>query len=88
VISITAKAWEAIRSLRIDSETVRNARAQQLRLEYEAIRFKEGESVDDFTMCLANLIAALGTVGEVIKEERVIQKLLQVVPKHLSRWPC
>jgi hypothetical protein len=87
VVKATAvKAWEALRSLRIGSEVVRNARAQRLRMEFESIRFKEGESVDDFTMRLGSLVAALGTLGEVIKENQVVQKLLRVVPKHLSWW--
>jgi hypothetical protein len=80
-----AEAWEAVRSLRIDSEAVRNVRAQRLRTEFESIRFKESESVDDFTMRLGSLVAALGTLGEVIKEQQVVQKLLRVVPKHLSQ---
>jgi hypothetical protein len=80
-----AEAWEAVRSLRIDSETVRNVRAQRLRTEFESIRFKESESVDDFTMRLGSLVAALGTLGEVIKEQQVVQKLLRVIPKHLSQ---
>jgi hypothetical protein len=80
-----AEAWEAVRSLRIGSEAVRNVRAQRLRMEFESIRFKEGESVDDFTMRLGSLIAALGTLEEMIKEHQVVQKLLRVVPKHLSQ---
>jgi hypothetical protein len=80
-----AEAWEAVRSLRIGSEAVRNARAQRLRMEFESIQFKEGESVDNFTMRLDSLVAALGTLGEVIKEQKVVQKLLRVVPKHLSQ---
>jgi hypothetical protein len=76
VKATVAEAWEAVRSLRIDSEAVRNARAHQLRMELESIRFKEGESVDDFTMRLNSLVAALGTLGEVIKEQQVVQKLL------------
>jgi hypothetical protein len=60
-------------------------RAQRLRTEFESIRFKEGESVDDFTMRLGSLVAALGTLGDVIKEQQVVQKLLRVVPKHLSQ---
>jgi hypothetical protein len=80
-----AEAWEVVRSLRIGNEAVRNARAQRLRTEFESIRFKEGESVDDFTMHLDSLVAALGTLGEVIKEKQVVQKLLRVVPKHLSQ---
>jgi hypothetical protein len=38
-----------------------------LRTEFESIRFKEGETVDDFTMRLVSLVAELGTLGEVIK---------------------
>jgi hypothetical protein len=35
--------------------------------------------------CLDSLVAELGTLGEVIKEQQVVQKLLRVVPKHLSQ---
>jgi hypothetical protein len=60
-------------------------RTQRLRAEFESIRFKEGESIVDFTMRLSSLVAALGTLGEEIKEQQVVQKLLRVVPKHLSQ---
>jgi hypothetical protein len=60
-------------------------RVQQLRTEFESIRFKEGETVDNFTMRLGSLVAELGTLGEVIKEQQVIQKLLWVILKHLSQ---
>jgi hypothetical protein len=36
-------------------------------------------------MRLGSLVAKLGTLGEVIKEQQVIQKLLRVIPKHLSQ---
>jgi hypothetical protein len=51
------EAWEVVRSLRIGSEVVWNARAQRLRTEFKSIRFKEGETVDDFTMRLSSLSA-------------------------------
>jgi hypothetical protein len=56
-----------------------------LRTEFESIRFKEGETVDDFTMRLGSLVAELGTLREVIKEQQVVQQLLRVIPKHLSQ---
>jgi hypothetical protein len=56
-----------------------------LRTEFESIRFKEGETIDDFTMCLGSLVTELNTLEEVIKEQQVVQKLLRVVPKHLSQ---
>jgi hypothetical protein len=85
VKATAAEAWEAVRSLRIGSEAVRNVRAQPLRTEFESICFKEGETVDDFTMRLGNLVAELGTLEEVIKEQQVVQKLLRVVPKLFSQ---
>jgi hypothetical protein len=63
-----AEAWEAVRYLRIDSEVVRNTRAQRLRMEFESIRFKEDETVDNFTIHLGSLVAELGTLGEVMTE--------------------
>jgi hypothetical protein len=41
VKATAAEVWEAVRSLRIDSEAVRNARTQWLRTEFESIRFKK-----------------------------------------------
>jgi hypothetical protein len=79
-----AEAWEAVRSLHISNEVVRNTRAQRLRTEFESICFKEGETVDDFPMHLGSLVTELNTLGEVIKEQHVVQKLLRVVLKHLS----
>jgi hypothetical protein len=64
-----AEVWEAVRSLRIGSEAVRNARVQRLRTEIESIRFKRGETVGDFTMRLISLVFELSTLGEVIMEQ-------------------
>ena len=58
--------------MRIGNEAVQNVRAQRLRTEFESICFKEGEAVDDFTMRLSSLVAELGTLGEVIKEQQVV----------------
>jgi hypothetical protein len=85
VKATTTEVGETVRSLRISSEAVRNARAQRLRTEFESIRFKKGETVDDFTMRLGSLVVELGTLGDVIKEQQVVQKLLRVIPKHLSQ---
>jgi hypothetical protein len=85
VKATAVEAWEAVKSLRIGSEAIRNATAQRLRTEFESIHFKEGETVDDFTMRLGSLVAELGTLGEVIKEQQDVQKLLRVILKNLSQ---
>ena len=46
-VKATAKeAWDALKTLRLGSERVREARAQTRRTEFENIRFKDGEKVD------------------------------------------
>lgn len=49
------------------------------------MRFNDGECVDDFTLRLQNLVAALEAVGESIPPWRVVEKLLRVIPKSLHQ---
>uniref|UniRef100_A0A0A8XWN0 DUF4219 domain-containing protein n=1 Tax=Arundo donax TaxID=35708 RepID=A0A0A8XWN0_ARUDO len=84
VKAIAAEAWDAVTSMRVGGESVHKTKAQRLRREFEGNRFKEGESVNDFVMRLSNLVAALSTVNEIIEENKVVEKLLRVIPKRLS----
>lgn len=79
------EAWEAIKTRRIGVQCVREANAQQLRREFGDILFKDGETVDDFSMRIGVLANNLRTLGDNITEAEVVQKLLQVVPEHLQQ---
>ncbi|XP_071680544.1 uncharacterized protein [Lolium perenne] len=82
----TAKeAWEAIRAMRVGSDRVRKGKVQQLKKEFEMISFHDGESVDDFALCLTNLVTSLATLGAPIDETQVVEKFLRVVPPRLSQ---
>ena len=49
----TAKAaWDMLASFRVGSERAKKAKAQQLRWEFDNLRFKSGESVEDFAFRL------------------------------------
>jgi hypothetical protein len=52
VKSTAKEAWDAIKMIRVGAERVRELKAQILRGQYEEIRFKAGESVDDFGLRL------------------------------------
>jgi hypothetical protein len=81
-IKKTAKeAWDAIATIRVGAERVRESKAQNLRKEWEAIRFKPGETVDDFGMCLQELVHQLDVLGDPVDDKKVIRKYLHVVPK-------
>ena len=82
----TAKeAWETIKTLRIGVEHVRESKAQTLRLQYEEIRFKAGEQVDDFALRLQGLVNELTTLGDPIDNKMVILKFLRVIPRQYKQ---
>lgn len=77
----TAKdAWKAIKVLSQGSDKVKQAKAQTLRSEFEALKMKETERIEDFSMRLNGLATNIRSLGETIGEEQVVKKLLRVVP--------
>jgi len=82
----TAKqAWEMLESLRIGSDRAKRARIQQLRRELNDIKFKPGESVEDFTLRLQSLATQLATYGKKVDDEDLVTKLLCTVPARYSQ---
>jgi hypothetical protein len=82
----TAKAaWDMLASFRVGSERAKKAKAQQLRREFDDLRFKSGESVEDFALRLQSLASQLATYGKPIDDEDVVAKLLRVVPSKYAQ---
>jgi hypothetical protein len=82
----TAKeAWDTLKTLRLGAERVRESRAQTLRLNYEEIKFRPGESIDDFAMRLQALANELEVLGDPLDEKKVILKLLRIAPKRYKQ---
>jgi hypothetical protein len=81
-----AEAWEAIKTLRVGDERRRAMSAQTLRTEYENIRLRDGEAIEDFALRFAGVIQRLGDLGDPEPEEKAVRKYLRVVRpryKHL-----
>ena len=58
----TAKeAWEAIRTFHIGDNRVRKATAQNLHAEYEAIKLKDRELIEDFALRLTGIVQQLAS---------------------------
>jgi hypothetical protein len=74
------EAWEVIKTMRQGAERVKAANAQKLLRQFENIRFKEGEAVDDFAMRISGLATNICVLGESLDEVRVVKKMLRVVP--------
>jgi hypothetical protein len=77
-------AWEAIMSWWIRVQHVREANAEQLRKDFDHIRFKDGESVNDFLMHLTGLANNIMVLEGKIMESEIVKKMLHVGPEPLE----
>ncbi|WVZ71914.1 hypothetical protein U9M48_020443 [Paspalum notatum var. saurae] len=81
----TAKlAWESLEKMRLGDDRVKKAWVQQLRREYEALKFHDGEKVEDFALRLQALVSELGALGKKMDDEEVVGKYLRAAPKRLE----
>jgi hypothetical protein len=78
-------AWEVIKSRRIGVHRMRDANAEQLRKDFNNIRFKDGESVDNFSMHLTGLANNIAVLGGKISEPEIVKKMLHATPKPLEQ---
>ena len=66
--------------MRVGSDCAKKATAQLLKQEYSNLKFKDGESVEDFSLRLQMLISKLKNYGVTIDEEKAVSKFLHSVP--------
>ena len=74
------EAWDAVKNLRIG-----DASAQQLRREFGNLSFKEGESINEFSIYINVLATNLRSLDDNITDAKVVKKLLQVVPERMNQ---
>jgi hypothetical protein len=79
------EAWEAIRSIRVDADKVKEANAEKLQWEFDDIAFKSGECVEEFAMQISSLANQLRSLGDEILDKKVMKKMLQSMLDHLEQ---
>ncbi|WVZ92074.1 hypothetical protein U9M48_038168 [Paspalum notatum var. saurae] len=80
----TAKeAWEAVKKMRVGEDRVKNANRQRLLKEFKNLKWKDGESTDDFAVRVNTIVCGLRELGENVKDGHVVRKVLRVVP---TKW--
>ncbi|XP_066334463.1 uncharacterized protein [Miscanthus floridulus] len=83
--SSSKEAWKAIAAMHVSSNRAKKATAQLLKQEYANLKFKDGESVEDFSLRLQTHISTLRSHGVTIDEQEAFSKYLHSVPaKHIQ----
>jgi len=81
---LVKEAWEAIKTMHLGADHVKEVNAQKQLAEFEAMAFKLGEMIDDFAIRITKLVTDLrGLREESVTDTRVVKKFLRVV---LSRY--
>ena len=73
-------AWDSLQLRNVGADRVRKARASTLRREFDALKFRDGETVDEFGVRICRLSTQLATLGNGYTEEEIVRKFLQAVP--------
>lgn len=74
------KLWEAIKSRHMGADRVKEARLQTLMAEFDRLKMKETDSVDDFVGKLSEITSKSAALGENIDETKVVKKFLHSLP--------
>ena len=74
-------AWDTLKTMRLGSERIREAKAQTRRREFEELRFRPGESIEDFSIRLTSIVSDLELLGDPISEYKAVLKFLRMVPR-------
>jgi hypothetical protein len=78
------EAWEAIQSIRVGADKVKEVNAEKLRQEFDDVLFKPGKCVEEFVMCISTMANQLRSFVDDILDKKVVKKMLQSVPEHLE----
>jgi hypothetical protein len=74
-----AEAWEAIKTLRLGDERRRAVTAQSLRSEYETIKIRGNEAIEDFALWFTGVVQRLADLGDPEPELKAVKKFLRLV---------
>lgn len=80
------KVWEAVKSRHVGADRVKEARLQTLMEEFDRLKMKDNETIDEFSGRISEISAKSSALGEDIEEPKFVKKFLKSLPhkKYIS----
>lgn len=80
----TAKElWDSLKTRFVGADRVKAARLSTLKGEFDFLRMKEGESLDDYAGKISGMAARYVNLGATLDDAAMVKKLLDTVPDRL-----
>lgn len=80
-LDTSKEVWEAIKTRYVGADRVREARLQTLMTEFDKLKMKDTETIDDFSGKLTELVSKSTALGESIAKSKLVKKFVSSVPK-------
>jgi hypothetical protein len=71
--------------MRVGDDRVKKSAAVQLRWKFDLASFNDGETVEDYALRLQGMVATLATLGEVVDESKIMEKIIRSVPARFKQ---
>ena len=80
----THQAWNLIASTYKETDNVKMVRLQTLHLQFESLKMKESETIDQFMDKVLGIVTQFQTYGEPLEQRIFVQNILQCLTKKFS----
>jgi hypothetical protein len=74
------EVWNSLKARRVGAERVKDARLQTLKAEFDVLKMKEEETVDEFAGKLRAMSVKYGNLGGTLEDKAMVKKLFDTVP--------
>ena len=78
------QAWNLLASAYKGTDRVKMVRIQTLCLQFESLKMKESETVDQFMTRVSGIVTQFQTYGEPLEQKIVVQKILRCLTKKFA----
>ncbi|KAG7538693.1 Zinc finger CCHC-type superfamily [Arabidopsis suecica] len=75
------KVWESIKTRHVGAERVKDARLQTLMAEFDRLKMKDSETIDDFAGKISEISSKSAALGVNIEESKLVKKFLKSIPR-------
>lgn len=75
------KVWETIKARHMGAERVRENRLQTLMAEFDRLKMKDSETIDDFVGKISEISSKSAALGKNIDESKLVKKFLICLPR-------
>ncbi|KAG7578821.1 Reverse transcriptase zinc-binding domain [Arabidopsis thaliana x Arabidopsis arenosa] len=80
-LDTTKKVWDSIKARHVGAERVKDARLQTLMAEFDRLKMKDSEKIDNFAGKLSEISSKSVVLGVNIEESRLVKKFLKSIPR-------